>query len=149
MTIAADAGEPIANAQKTRDEWVGRLAALVDDVEKWAKELGWSTRRLETELEEPEIGKYVAPMLLLQEGTVRIQLEPIARFGVGFDGLVDLYRMPAYDDIASLSPSNGQWQIHWRTKQDNDAEEILELHPLSKNTLRDFLVRMNRNGQQA
>ncbi len=43
------------------------------------------------------------PALLMQEGpSAGLILEPIARSAPGADGVVDLYLLPAYDDIASL-----------------------------------------------
>ncbi len=85
----------------------GRLAALIDDVESWVKALDWSTRRIEKPMEDSQIGRYKAPSLLMQEGTDRVLLEPVARSAPGAEGVVDLYLMPAYDDIASLTFADG------------------------------------------
>ena len=71
-------------------------------VQTWADALGWSTRQIEVTLTDSQIGKYKAPALLLQEDAIRILLEPIGRSAPGAEGVVDLYLMPAYDDIASL-----------------------------------------------
>ena len=48
----------------------------------------------------------------MQEGTVRIILEPIARSTPGAEGVVDLYLMPAYDDVATLFYEDG-WKLHY------------------------------------
>ncbi len=48
----------------------------------------------------------------VQRGTTRILLDPVARFVPRADGVVDLYLMPAYDDIASLYLVKGQWRVH-------------------------------------
>ncbi len=113
MSTVAVPQSPVANWEQVRDEWLSRLSALTDEVERWAQELGWSTRRMEFKLDDSQIGTYRAPALLMQEGNIRILLEPIARFVPGADGVVDLYRMPAYDDIASLYYSNGGWHLHY------------------------------------
>ena len=134
--------------KKTRDDWIGRLSSLFDDVQVWAGP-EWTPRRFDTELEEPEIGKYTAPVLLMQKGTTRIQLEPIARFGVGCDGVVDLYRMPAYDDIATVLMDDDTWRISWWRKEQDGSGEILESYPLSKDSFRKLLARISRNGQHA
>jgi hypothetical protein len=54
-------------------------------------------------MEDSQIGKYKAPGLLMQEGTDRILRDPIGRNAPGAEAVVDLYLMPAYDDIATLS----------------------------------------------
>jgi hypothetical protein len=101
------------DADAARKEWVDRLAVLVDEIERWSGEIGWSTRRIETQLQESQIGSYSAPALLMQEGTTKVLLEPVARFATGADGVVDLYLVPAYDDIASLYFYDGKWHLHY------------------------------------
>jgi hypothetical protein len=53
-------------------------------------------------MDDAEASTYHAPALLLQQETVRILLGPLARSAPGADGVVDLYLLLAYDDIASL-----------------------------------------------
>ena len=55
--------------------WLGRLAALINDVETWVKALDWSTRRIEKSMEDSQIGRYKAPSLLMQLDTNRVLLE--------------------------------------------------------------------------
>lgn len=98
---------------ESRDTWLERLNELIDRVEEWARESGWSTRRIEKRLDDLELGRYTVPALLLQVETTRMMLEPIARSAPGVDGIVDLYLMPAYDDIASLYFKDGEWRIHY------------------------------------
>jgi hypothetical protein len=99
-------------ADQLRMAWLDRLNELVDRIADWAGELGWSTRRIEKQMDDSQIGPYTAPVLLLQDETTRLMLEPIARSAPGVDGIVDLYLMPAYDDIASLFCVNDEWRIH-------------------------------------
>ena len=40
-------------------------------------------------------------------------MEPVARSSPGIEGLVDLYLLPAYDDIASLYHYSGKWHVHY------------------------------------
>jgi hypothetical protein len=101
------------NRVRLLDGWLGRLSTLLNDVETWVKALGWSTRRIEKPMEDSQIGRYKAPSLLMQEGTDRVLLEPVARSAPGAEGVVDLYLMPAYDDIASLYFSDGSWALHY------------------------------------
>src|SRR5689334_1407031 len=51
----------IAARMKDRANWIERVSVLVDQVEKWAKEMGWSTRRIEKKLDDPWIGKHRVP----------------------------------------------------------------------------------------
>jgi hypothetical protein len=133
-----------------RKSWLQRLSTLVDDVDRWAKELGWSTRRLEKQLSDPVIGLHQVPAILLQEGSIRVFVEPIARSAPGTEGVVDLYLMPAYDDIASLYFVDGAWRLHSMFPESTSAT-IGETpsKPLGKCELRDVLDAMKSNASQA
>jgi hypothetical protein len=147
MTAAAGPKNPMADWEKLRDEWLSRLSTLVESVQSWAQEIGWSTRRIEKQLEESQIGSYRAPALLLQEGTTRLLLEPIARFVPGADGIVDLYSMPANDDIASLYFDDGDWQLHYMSPGTSAGPTIQEANSkkFSKETLKEVLEEMRKN----
>ncbi|MHB8736746.1 MAG: hypothetical protein ACYC6M_15695 [Terriglobales bacterium] len=132
---------------RIRDDWLGRLSDLVDAVKQWAEELGWSTRRIETQLRDSQIGSYPAPALLLQRETSKALLEPIARSAPGAEGVVDLYLMPAYDDIASLYFCDGAWQLHYTFAGTPPVATIrtADFQLLSKETLRNVLEEMTTN----
>jgi len=85
---------------------------------KWADELDWATKVVDTKIEDAEIGNYTAPGLHLQQETVRLFLEPVARAAPGTEGVVDLYLMPSYDDIASLYYYDNRWNVHYRLEAD-------------------------------
>ncbi|HKB00954.1 MAG TPA: hypothetical protein VKD90_01985 [Gemmataceae bacterium] len=132
---------PIANWEQVRDEWIARVTALVDQVEAWARDLGWSTRRISKALDDHEIGTYRVPALLLQEGTVRLLLEPQGRSAApDTEGIVDLYVMPAYDDIANLYFYQGGWHVHYRFPGTPTGEG----RPLSAAVLRELFEEMIR-----
>lgn len=120
-------------AAKTADEvqsgWLERLNRLVEDAEAWARELGWSTKRVEKKMSDSEIGPYLAPALLMQEAATRIILEQIARSAPGADGLVDLYLLPAYDDIASVYCYSGRWMIHYAFADDPVVAVVEQIEP--------------------
>jgi hypothetical protein len=131
--------EGIARQRMTaRHEWLERLKKLVATVKGWAQELDWATRVVDKKMEDAEIGNYKAPALLLQKETVRLFLEPVARAAPGTEGVVDLYLMPSYDDIASLYFSNHQWHIHYMFEGAPTVGNIREADakPLTKATLR-------------
>jgi hypothetical protein len=130
-----------------RHAWLDRLGKLVGSLAQWATEFGWSTKIIEKKMEDPEIGNYKAPALLMQEELVRILLEPVARSAPGTEGLVDLYLMPSYDDIASLYYYNGRWNVHYMFHGTPTVANIREAEakPLTKATLRKVLDEMTAN----
>jgi hypothetical protein len=130
-----------------RLEWLDRLAKLIHTVEGWAQDLGWSTKQVRKEMKETEIGAYQTHALLMQEGTTRVVLEPVGSSSPGTEGVVDLYLLPAYDDIATLLYYEGRWNLHYRapgTPAVGDIHEA-ESRPLSKTSLRKVLEEMKQH----
>lgn len=123
-----------------REAWLEKLQKLIKTVKQWADELGWATREIEKKMEDPEIGDYQAPALLLQRETVRLLLEPIAREAPNTDGVVDLCLMPSYDDIASLYYYDDRWNVHYFHGENGLLDD--KAKPLSKATLRKVFDQM-------
>lgn len=138
----------MAGTEATRDEWIDRLDKLVGDIETWAGSFDWSTRRIDKSMKDPLIGPYKAPGLLMQKEFTRILLDPISRTTPGSDGVVDMYLMPALDDIASLYFYEGRWHVHYRLPNDEAVATIREAQakPLTKETLAEVLDGMARHG---
>ena len=138
----------VADSQELRDEWLGRLDRLTQSVQGWAEELGWSTRRIDKRMEDSQLGTYQAPALLLQAEFVRLLLEPIARFAPGTEGVVDLYQMPAYDDIASLFFCDGEWRVYFVFPGSSAifTKEVATSPPLSRETIQKVLEHMRQHG---
>jgi hypothetical protein len=134
-------------AEHVRDEWLNRLRELISQIERWAQDDDWSSRWIEKRLEDSQIGKYRAPELLLQKDTARLLLEPIGRTAPGADGVVDLYLMPAYDDIASLYFCDGRWNLHYIFPASPTVATIQQAEPvvLSQETFRQVLEEMMKN----
>lgn len=132
-----------------RIAWIERVANLVGSVEKWAKELGWSTKRIDKKLEDPWIGNHKVAALLMQYDTVRVLLEPVSPSAPGSQGLVDLYLMPGYDDIASFYFRESTWHVHYvfSTQRAGAAITESESRPLSKKTLGAILGEMKKHGE--
>jgi hypothetical protein len=130
-----------------RLEWLARLSKLIDTVEGWARPLGWSTKRVPKELNDSEIGAYQTSALLLQEGTTRVLLEPVGSSAPGADGVVDLYLLPAYDDIATLYYYEDRWNLHLMAAGAPVVGNIHEADskPLSKTSLRKVLEQMKQS----
>jgi hypothetical protein len=140
-----DAG--VDDSAELRDEWLTVLADLTTKVKGWAEELSWSTRQIPKKMKDSRLGEYEAPALLMQKETVRVLLDPIARFAPGADGVVDLYLLPAYDDIASLYLLHGKWRLHYMFSGTPTVPTIRDANPipLSKEALGRVLHEMSIN----
>lgn len=132
---------------RARSAWIERINVLVDQMENWAKELNWSTRRVEKRLEDSFIGDHHVPALLMQEDTCRVLLEPVGRSTVGAEGVVDLYLLPAYDDIATLYYYNDHWNLHYMFPGTTPAASVREAAatPLTKDALAKVLAEMRQS----
>jgi hypothetical protein len=149
MLIISSPEQRADDKAKLLEEWINRLSGLIESVDTWAQELGWATRRTEKKMEDSQIGHYRAPALIMQKGTVRIILEPIARSAPGAEGVVDLYLMPAYDDIATLFFYADGWKLHYPfpnspVAAEAEVEEVQPL-PLSKETLKAVLQELMKD----
>lgn len=124
--------------------WLNLLSELIGTVERWAKELDWSTRRIEKEMDDSEIGEYQAPALVVQKELTRVLLEPVGRSAPGAEGVVDLYLLPGYDDIASLYFYKDCWNLHTMAPETSAEASIreAEARPLTKAALRKVLEQM-------
>jgi hypothetical protein len=131
--------------ERLRDEWLARLSELVETVRGWAEELDWSTRRIETKMDDLEIGDYKAPALIIQKETVRAILHPIHRSAPGVTGVVDFYIMPAYDDIARLTFYDDSWHLRHMFPGSPDVEPRRRDQPLSRETFQAVLEAMMRH----
>ena len=133
-----------------RAEWLTRLSGLINLIKGWAEELDWSTRRIEKKMKDSHLGKYEAPALMMQKDTTRVLLDPIARFAPGADGVVDLYLMPAYDDIASLYFVKGEWLVHYMFPGSSSVATIREAEsmPLSKGAFSSVLNEMSKHAAE-
>jgi hypothetical protein len=130
-----------------RLDWLDRLSRLIDTVEGWALALGWSTKRMRKELKDFEIGAYQTDVLLLQQETTRVLLEPVGSASPDSEGVVDLYLLPAYDDIATLYYYDHRWNLHDMTSGASGGGKVgqAESKPLSKTSLRKVLEEMKQN----
>ena len=125
------------DADALLDDWLARLGELVRNVKCWAEQSGWKTREITKSMKDSVLGEYRAPALLMQRETVEAILNPVSRFVPGADGAVDLYLMPAYDDIASLYFLDGEWKLHFVFHDAPAAAEVREpeVLPLSEGTV--------------
>ncbi|HEX2568528.1 MAG TPA: hypothetical protein VH877_03140 [Polyangia bacterium] len=73
-----------------RQEWLAALRHLFAEIERW---LGPATdagvlkiSRSESEIVEPDLGSYRAPILRISDGRLTVHLEPVGRHVVGIVG---------------------------------------------------------------
>ena len=144
----ADFDQDVRARVKAMREWIERLIPLVSSVRGWAEELGWATRIVDKPMSDAGIGDYKAPGLVLQRDMTRVGLEPIGRSAPGAEGVVDLYLLPAYDDIASLYFHDGRWNLHYMAQGTTAAADIRDVasKPLTKKTFREVLDQITKNG---
>jgi hypothetical protein len=95
------------------DEWLELLNGLLDNVKAWAEAAGWESRLTSRDVNEKGFVRYELPVLVLDRDEVELSLVPVARKVPGADGLVDLYLMPDFDDVASLYREEGKWFFHY------------------------------------
>ena len=140
----------VTEPSETKQQWLDILEALIQDVKSWCEAEGWSTRKIEKTIRDSRLGTYQAPALLLQRGVNRVLLEPISHAAPEAEGVVDLYLLPAYDDIASLYFENGVWQLHYMFPGTPTKPTIREAtsQPLSSSNLQNVLVEMIKNADQ-
>ena len=71
----------------------------------------------------------------------------MGRSAPGAEGVVDLYLMPAYDDIASLYYYGDRWNLHYMFPGTKPAATVREAEalPLSKEALEKVLAEMRQN----
>jgi hypothetical protein len=143
-----DLDQDVRARVKALREWIGRLTPLVTSVQGWAEELGWATRHVDKPMREAEIGDFPAPGLLLQRDLTRVGLDPIGSATPGTDGVVDLYLLPAYDDIASLFYYDDRWNLHYMGQGTSRVTDIrdAESKPLTKKALQHVLDHLTTNG---
>ena len=95
-----------------RGAWVSLLHELVRECQSWAGN-EWTSEEKSRPMRDSVLGNYEAPALFLQREFTRVVLEPVARFAPGVDGVVDLARLPTYDDVATLYRIGAEWKLHY------------------------------------
>jgi hypothetical protein len=118
--------------------WLDRLNGLVASVQEWSGASGWRGRLTSKHMAEKGVGRYEVPVLVLDRDDDEVSLVPVARHVPGADGLVDLFRMPAYDAVASLYLEEGVWFIHYAFSPDSaEVRSVIDIErlPLEEGSL--------------
>jgi hypothetical protein len=125
-----------------RDQFRDRVAALVEQVRWLVEPHDWVTKTYAKKMRDIENRVYEVPALFLQKGPIRVLLDPVAYDVPGAEGVVDLYLMPTYDDMASLYFEKGTWMIHYAFPPDpTETHSVIETKalPLSEETINKVL----------
>jgi hypothetical protein len=123
----------VADPKKAREDWTELLQELVHKVQEWLPQQEWASKVIEKEMEDSLLGEYKAPALVMQRDFTRVMMEAMTRFAPGTDGVVDLYKMPAYDDIASLYRIKEEWKLHYTFRAPQAVARIREAESLDLN----------------
>jgi hypothetical protein len=124
------------------DQFRDLVTALVRQVEEWVNPHEWVTKTYQKKMRTPDRQIFEVPALFLQKGPIRVLLDPLAYDVPGTEGMVDLYLMPTYDDLASLSYVNEDWEIHYAFQNSgSDPPSVIESEalPLTKETINKVL----------
>ncbi len=100
-----------AGAAKVRNEWLGMVDALVQQVRGWAEEAGWTVTQSEREVVEEQLGRYEVPVLEVSTPRGHVILEPMGQDVLGHKGRVDLYAWPTHYRVMLLRTSAPDWVI--------------------------------------
>lgn len=92
-------------------EWLEAQQNMMAEATAAAKARGWYVEKDEKEILESLLGGYKAPRLRIRTPDREVVLDPIARFGSGRQGVVDLVVMPTYETVYLVSFKGGDWNI--------------------------------------
>lgn len=104
-------------------DWESAANSLIQQVEGWARDLGWNTRREAKDLTETLIGSYRLDRLYLHaEGNLYV-LEPLARFVAGGSGGFVLSLQLSSNSTGIYRHSDGVWRVHLQADGDPEVTE--------------------------
>jgi hypothetical protein len=100
-----------------RDEWLAAQDQMMNEAAEAAESQGWHVEKDQKKVHETLLGDYKAPRLFITTRKKQeVVLDPIARFGSGRQGIVDLAVMPRFETIYLVTFKNGAWSIVSRSK---------------------------------
>jgi hypothetical protein len=110
------------------NEWLEAQERMVEEAMAAARERGWYVEKGEKKLRESLLGAYSAPRLRIRTPLKEVVLDPIACFGSGREGVVDLVVMPTYETAYYVILKEGRWHIV-------SSEGTLNRRPFNRRTL--------------
>lgn len=94
-----------------RREWLAAQSEMMHEAANAAKARNWHVEEDKKEVLESLLGDYQAPRLRIRTPNNEVVLDPVARFGSGRRGVVDLVRLPTYETVYLLTYKEGDWRI--------------------------------------
>lgn len=92
-------------------DWLGAQKEMMEEARAAAEARGWYVQMDEKEVLESLLGSYKAPRLRIRADDKEVVLDPVARFGSGHQGVVDLVVLPTYETAYLVAFKDGRWQI--------------------------------------
>ncbi len=92
-------------------EWLEALEKMMHEAREAAQKEGWYVQKDEKDIRESLLDSYKAPRLRIRAEDKEVVLDPIARFGSGRQGVVDLVVMPTYETAYLVVFKDNNWQI--------------------------------------
>ena len=92
-------------------EWLTAQNSLVAIATAAAASKGWRVDKDEKDVVESLLGNYKAPRVRIRTAEQEVVLDPIAYFGSGQRGVVDLVVMPTYQTAYFVTYKDGKWRI--------------------------------------
>ena len=92
-------------------EWLGAQERLIEEAIAAANERGWHVDKDEKKVTESLLGEYSAPRLRIRTLDNEVVLTPIALFGSGRQGVVDLAVLPTFETAYVVTFKDGHWKI--------------------------------------
>ncbi len=94
------------------DEWKSQLDNLFGKICTWAEEYdaGIETKKTSKTIDEPDLGTYKAPVLILKNSEQEIKFEPFGRIIIGGQGRIDV-DLPEEKLKLICWEDNGGWNL--------------------------------------
>lgn len=119
------------------NEWLEAQEEMLEEATAAAKSKDWYVEKDEKEVLESLLGTYKAPRLRIRTPDREVVLDPVARFGSGRQGVVDLLVMPTYEMVYLVAFKDGRWQIV-------SPRGRLHRRPFSRKTLVNSIAKLPR-----
>jgi hypothetical protein len=147
MPTERETGPQVDDPEAVKAEWLKTLNDLASQVKSWVEPGGWRTRLVSKPTRDSVLGRFEVPLLLMERNGVEVALNPVSPFIDGADGAVDLYVVPAYDEVGSLYFNDGRWTLYYVFREaDSVGNHEPEAMPLSESTINRVLDQMAIHG---
>ncbi len=146
--VAASQEESTVDWNKEREEWLQRLRDLYNQIEiyldDYLKSGAISVSKTNIELNEEDVGSYLAPKLTIKIGRQEISFTPVGTMLIGSKGRVDVYGTGAKGRIVLVrnKDSKASKDTEWVWKI-GGAPSYATLIPLDKDSLLNLLIEVS------